>query len=111
MTSKHTPGPWECRLGMEADGPDGAFVIYGPDTATLTARTPWMSRRDESAANARLMAAAPELLQVAVLVASWLDADSGNAPLQKAKYELAKSLARSAFGSELNAAIAKAEGK
>lgn len=39
METKHTPGPWEYRLGMEPDGPDGAFTIYGPDTATLTART------------------------------------------------------------------------
>jgi hypothetical protein len=61
----HTPGPWtvcdEDRLGINADGESYSIVIYGNDADDpeigIQGRTP-----QERKANARLIAAAPELL-------------------------------------------------
>jgi hypothetical protein len=60
--SKHTPGPWELELE-----PDGGFIITnGPaskdGTWVLAARGPIAHRAAVSHANARLIAAAPDLL-------------------------------------------------
>ena len=59
--SKHTPGPWEIRKSGFIMAPDGAGqgddvyiaeILIGPDSPEV----------DEAKANARLIAAAPELL-------------------------------------------------
>jgi hypothetical protein len=60
--AKHTPGPWELELD-----PDGGFIITnGPaskdGTWVLAARGPIAHRAAVSHANARLIAAAPDLL-------------------------------------------------
>lgn len=61
--SKHTPGPWATR-----DGTD----IVGFDNCKL-ASTAWSAHPErENEANARLIAAAPELLDAAK---SWLNDD------------------------------------
>jgi hypothetical protein len=61
--SAHTPGPWK----FQANGTDTAFLIEGD--GLLVASMSWHSSfrerfplRKESQANARLIAAAPELL-------------------------------------------------
>ena len=59
MSGKHTPGPW-----MPFVDGDGCFAIF-PDAdphISLCSRAPWPQRAKESAANARLIAAAPDLL-------------------------------------------------
>ena len=48
MENKHTPGPWHDRVNEF-----GQQCIYNPDTWVATCKTP---------ANARLIAAAPEML-------------------------------------------------
>lgn len=48
MTSKHTPGPWLVKGKQSIRGSDGEYI----------AKTNW----NNGAANARLIAAAPELL-------------------------------------------------
>ena len=69
MTAKHTPGPWTFRPSPDneeqywIDGPIGLNPMVhdekiGPPIANTTLR-PWIT---ESEANARLMAAAPDLL-------------------------------------------------
>jgi len=62
-TTKHTPGPWH--IGMKP-GP----IIYGPSGEQVACLLPAMLDNQENKANARLIAAAPallEALQVAVL--------------------------------------------
>src|SRR6188474_2432924 len=62
--TKHTPGPWT----LEID-PDGGFIVTtGPaDTAgtwVIVSRNPIQHRADESHANGRLIATAPDLLGI-----------------------------------------------
>jgi hypothetical protein len=52
MTMKHTPGPWEA-IGSNVASDDGMVAI----TKVL-----WPGDNERDAANARLIAAAPELL-------------------------------------------------
>lgn len=60
--SNHTPGPWEANLDSDC----GDYVIWGPEDDSFIANVgtdPEANRIvafDVSAANARLMAAAPE---------------------------------------------------
>ena len=71
MTTKHTPGPWYVfhsahRGRFDDDGP-GAFSIGDAQTAysanILCSRYEWPERAEEMKANARLIAAAPDLLK------------------------------------------------
>ena len=71
MTTKHTPGPWYVfhsahRGRFDDDGP-GAFSIGDAQTAysanILCSRVQWPERAEEMKANARLIAAAPDLLE------------------------------------------------
>lgn len=78
MTNKHTPGPWEVydaenRPGIEAPSVGFSIVVYGldedvtvgEDQCGVYGRTP-----EEGAANAHLIAAAPELLAALKLLLS-----------------------------------------
>lgn len=66
MSKTHTPGPW---LLIREGGRDASAVAtLEPAPETMTAPNYWTvastnGRRDEWAANARLIAAAPELLE------------------------------------------------
>lgn len=69
--AKHTPGPW--RYQEESDAythivraGENFFVCQLPQ-----------STRGRAEADARLIAAAPDLLRVAELLVSWLDEDEG----------------------------------
>ncbi len=55
MTPKHTPGPWH--VGMKP-GP----LVYGPQGEQIVNMTEPMLFDEENAENARLIAAAPDLL-------------------------------------------------
>jgi len=67
--SKHTPGPWKTRLELRMN--DGAVpvIIDGDRIALVDCRTPykrgqgWKQECAERDANARLIAAAPMLLE------------------------------------------------
>lgn len=73
--SAHTKGPWRLFVGEQ-----GAFVIEDENNiAVLCQRADWPHRAEESKANGRLIAAAPDLLD-ALKVAQKLAA-SGPAPL------------------------------
>lgn len=75
MTTKHTPGPWESmqndpvmvRPGIEAPALNFSVVLFGADDddGGIRGRTP-----EEERANARLIAAAPDLLDIAKQCAS-----------------------------------------
>jgi hypothetical protein len=55
--SKHTPGPWTLKVG-----PFGEHSIKAPDKKSVASV---LQKRADVEANARLIAAAPELLEVA----------------------------------------------
>ena len=57
--SKHTPGPWACISG----GRSGEFTVYLPsDGMVICSRNQYDDKHAEFLANARLIAAAPEML-------------------------------------------------
>jgi hypothetical protein len=60
METKHTPGPW--RVGMRP-GP----IVYGPRGEQVTAMHDPLLERDKNMANARLIAAAPDLAELLIL--------------------------------------------
>ena len=59
--SKHTPGPWRVEADGVIVGPSNGFSPFG---GCGCCDSPWMNGHDGEAcqANARLIAAAPELL-------------------------------------------------
>lgn len=72
----HTPGPWTARGSSviatpPAMGSETTIAICGGWNNT---RADWQAIHAEQDANARLMAAAPDLLNVAGLIAEWLAA-------------------------------------
>src|SRR5689334_14292620 len=68
----HTPGEWKAIIEMEHRNHRGGFSIEvdnfridrGHGHAVICGRAGWPSNAEESAANARLIAAAPDLLAV-----------------------------------------------
>ena len=98
MNTKHTPGPWRVewrgekeRPGIESDSASLSVVIYevkSDDDCGIHGRTP-----DEERANANLIAAAPDLLEVLEDIA----ADTGSSGWW--------------WGEKMMAAIAKAKGE
>lgn len=73
--SKHTPGPWEAHF-------EEAYFVTGPDLGrvammmNLKGAYGLAGRRsgDESAANARLISAAPDMAEALRDVMAWIDA-------------------------------------
>ena len=113
MTTKHTPGPW--KVGQYL-GSLRQFVIHmdvgdngrGSDVAFTSAAF----GNDETIANARLIAAAPDLLEAL----QWYEAKAvqmGRAAIDqdsKLLLELMKEIAVE-YGAQARAAIAKATGE
>jgi hypothetical protein len=97
----HTPGPWH--IGQSREWDDGELheqlAVYSAEGVKTAKVETWLKHcREESEANARLIAAAPELLAALKALLPILDNDS---PLARA-YEDVGQLAQ--------AALAKAEG-
>ena len=90
--SKHTPGPW---------GLDGN-LIEGPDGERVACITAYSRRTPKQKANARLIAASPDLL--AALQALVAELDGSGKPYSSDSY------APEHFVTAAKAAIAKAEG-
>lgn len=60
MSTKHTPGPWAAEAAMSSDTPHIRYITAdGAIIASVRHRLE--QTQDEALANARLMAAAPEL--------------------------------------------------
>lgn len=97
--SQHTPGPWathgsgNCPCGM-VFGPDGNVLVHHAVTHEWADFIPVEAQQ---IANARLIAAAPELLEACKALLALYQANG--MPNSGGSYEMAK------------AAIAKAEGK
>lgn len=125
MEAKHTPGPWVAResrsraLGethwaVTADAIDGQAIAH-----TTTARTEDREACEAMAADARLLAAAPDLLAALVALAAW---DTPNHPDHDKMFDawrvrmagegepLNGKTVREVLVSDAHAAIAKAKG-
>jgi hypothetical protein len=86
METKHTPGPWSVAIG------DGCFVVETNDAFIRFVIHGSNQEGDE--ANARLIAAAPELLQAAKDFVEWFECsrigDKPIAELSHARAAIAK---------------------
>jgi hypothetical protein len=94
--SAHTPGPWEVHNSTvitEADDPEGALGRNVAIVHTFRGMTP--SQQETAIANARLIAAAPELLDVLS------DVDAALFDL----YQVERHVAGQYFGAALKARI------
>ena len=69
MEAKHTPGPWRVEADKVEVGAEGGFRPFG---ACGCCDSPWMNADDQAVAkaDARLIAAAPELLEALKAVTS-----------------------------------------
>lgn len=79
MSAQHTPEPWVAELGA-----DGAFSIEADKRGITSGLLVLASRNqhpllaDQMHANARLIAAAPDLLELMVVIAMYTDSPHGN---------------------------------
>lgn len=90
MSAAHTPGPWfEDEAGICADGYGAVAVARLPEEYFGYGEDAPESVLAVHSANARLIAAAPELLEALVAVLSDWDAHGG-AALTKAQAAIAK---------------------
>ena len=95
-TAKHTPGKWE--VGDQGDD----LTIYPPDShAGFIAKVSSRKSTEEAGANARLIAAAPDLLAAC---------KAAMGPARMDEWEHAGSVRHNAL-QELSTAIAKASGE
>jgi hypothetical protein len=97
MSTKHTPGPWEL---------SDHFTVYKLNEDRRRANIFWATvyagnqhgtvktERSEVAANARLIAAAPDLLEALQAVREWAEGSAenytGDHPVAKARAAIAK---------------------
>ena len=66
LKTKHTPGPWEVEFNYEGQHRFCPFIQVGPARISFTQGYDCLTdaaRKSEAEANARLIAAAPELLE------------------------------------------------
>ena len=92
--TKHTPGPWKARKGFHAD----TIEIFHPDKSVKPPFYPCeiatiASDRDtaKAKANARLIAAAPELLEALQAFVKYADDVNDDSPeLDRARSAIAK---------------------
>lgn len=89
MTTKHTPGPWT--IEIPSNGCD-RYIIHGKSFEEICATC--LDTEHEMQANARLIAAAPELLEACKMALSCMAPEDNDATART-----------------LRSAIAKAEGK
>ena len=103
--SAFTPGPWgttQATGGQTVSGPLGVSIAWcGANASFGYGETSYVISEAEARANARLIAAAPELLEVAL---SLQELDDGLSAL-------GTPLLGSKLRAKIDAAIAKAEGK
>lgn len=95
MTTKHTPGPWN--LSANEDG--RTYVEASNDTADDIAALLMDHDQQQNAANARLIAAAPDLLAACKAILARFELEPAGSVFPAA-----------ALQTDLRAAIAKAEG-
>lgn len=93
--SKHTPGPWMYETRPDSGGGDRPVVVAGADLVAAVSRA-------NGGANARLIAAAPDLLAALKDLAEWWSnwmpddahADGGRVVLDVARAAITKAEAK-----------------
>ncbi len=96
----HTPGPWSCDNEKDMfDTDERTWLVLGPDGKYLVGGIPW-----EHEGDARLIAAAPELLATLRLAADAIDLAQAQVDSENDRYTLCKRLVA------IKRVIAKAEG-
>lgn len=81
MTAKHTPGPWYALRGqrnISIRHKTGDKLLPMVNVASVRGYFPTDCPYGSSEANARLIAAAPELLEAAKLVLEWYEAEDNH---------------------------------
>lgn len=70
----HTPGPW----GVACNPATGAFRVVSAEGQIITERSAWPTNVRECAANARLLAAAPDLLEAVWALVEYFERVDGD---------------------------------
>jgi hypothetical protein len=102
QNTKHTPAPWE--IGRADRGEDAAMVYCNsPDDAYNGVRvadcnTNLFLSKEQSFINARLIAAAPELLEACEIAADYMHLHSSENTKTKADYSIIRSAIAKARG-------------
>ena len=108
MSIKHTPGPWNLHSPDEGDPTtgDGSFCITAQSMVIANAQP---SDWHETPANARLIAAAPDLLEIVRELSQWYSegTDERSGPFA---YGLFGDEEDTTWAERVRNAIAKAEG-
>ena len=110
MTAKHTPGPWYALRGQRNISiryKTGDRLLPMVNVASVRGKFPTDCPYGSSEANARLIAAAPELLEAAKLVLAWYESEDDHS---KADFYERMEMCR-ASEMAIRAAIAKATGE
>lgn len=69
---KHTPAPWTANIARRIGNVAGGFSVEEASTGhVICGRAGWPTRAQESEANARLIAAAPDLLAAVKDYLAW----------------------------------------
>ena len=99
--NSHTPGPWTVHWGM-AQGGEGHFIMDSRDLQQFShiATVTFHDDENDTKANARLIAAAPELLEACQMLVALEDSGAHDADT---RWKRARR--------DMRAAIAKAEGR
>lgn len=97
--SKHTPGPWTVSYQTPFLVVDSAHVVIASASGVSSGGASDVSGFEQAKANARLIAAAPELLAALKRAASWIKSEAEGNDEMPLVFVVAE------------AAIAKAEGK
>lgn len=97
---KHTPGPWQ--IEGRYHGPLGSIYLSTMHPMPIFELQPIVGDRDEHLANARLIAAAPELLDALKEIIEVLRKEAAGTVLNNQSLD--------SIGIKANNAIAKAEG-
>ena len=87
--SKHTPGPWHVvgESDPEIHGPDGEWITHQVCSGAG-------DENNDGQANARLIAAAPDLLAACKAALVWFDAAQDTAAAKQLRTAIAKAEAR-----------------
>ena len=96
---KHTPGPWGWAYRQHEGANDGSvFWMKRPGHSYCVAKAPRYQSREQWEADARLLSAAPELLEALESMWKFVDglvpegsyAPGCNSALEKARYAISK---------------------
>lgn len=95
---KGTSGRWSAHCYN-----DGGFevkAVMGPSSVVVAARSQWKHNKQESHANAKLIAAAPDLLRACELVSLWMIGECPSPHSDSQLLEVVNSAIRKAKGEE-----------